>query len=210
MTYTIKASPRNPNAAEITDSDGRRYTLINPDDHDTYFAGSRYHRGAGLIGLWFDQHAPIHLLVWARGLEDALEECAGWLMDNGLKGVFATFSDDDRAAARREIADDTESSPPTTAEEISDEAVQEHLEVDHTYTETGLIPSEDWGDDFSPEGHPAPDDLVKAAVDYGRARFHWVDGPCCEGMRRIEAKAGDAGSLVGWDCDTHGVTLMPR
>ncbi|MEO7221615.1 MAG: hypothetical protein ABIY37_04005 [Devosia sp.] len=149
---------------QIEDADGRVYVLLNAGEWDYYGPEARYRRpNQGLIGLWFNQCAPTRLLVWADGLEAALELCAGWLADNA-PGTFTTFDEHDIAAARKEVAEEQGIKP----EDVSDEDLYEHLEVDHTYTEGGLIPSWEWGDLGSPEGNPIPDDLVKVVVDLGK------------------------------------------
>ncbi len=162
--YQISVHEKS-NCFEVEDAEGRKFIVLNPGEYDFHSGGRhRAHRPSeGLIGLWFNQCAPTRILVWADGYEDALEEAAGWLADYA-PGTFTTFDENDIAAARKEVAEESDLDP----EDVSEDAIQEHLETDMTYTESGLIPSDEWGDVCSPEGHPADEALVRVVTALGK------------------------------------------
>ncbi len=113
------------------DERGMSYTftayLVNPGDHDWK---------KGLFEIWFGAHAATHFLVWAQGFEDALEEAAEAALDAGMKGFFV---DDENMKelydeARKELGPDAD-----------DDDVAQQAEADLTYTESGWMPSYEWG-----------------------------------------------------------------
>ncbi len=152
------------NCFEIEDPEGRKFIVLNPGEWDWHGPGARYRKqNAGLYGLAFGAYSCTSILVWSDGLEDALEEAAGWLKDYA-PGTFTTFDDSDIAAGRREVAEEQ----GVKEEDVSDEDLYEHLETDHTHTESGLIPSWEWALSFAPDGPAAPEALVKVVVELGR------------------------------------------
>jgi hypothetical protein len=155
---------------QIEDSDGRVFYYLNPEswqdfariDHKKKVAHYQPHRTGGLIAFWFGQTGTTRLLLWANSLEDALEECGAWLKEH-TPGHITEFSKEDFENAKKEVAEEE----GIEEGDVEDEAVQQHLETDMTYTESGYIPSEEWGDVYIPEGHQAPEKFVDMAMAIG-------------------------------------------
>lgn len=129
------------------------YYLVNPLDYPR----GRYPMKTELFHMWFGQIGSIHLLVWAKHFEEAFEEAAGWLEDMGLKGYFV---DDEHLKELYEEAlkEILEESGKEEADEEDEQAAQEQAEVDLTYTESGYVPSDEWG------GQEAYNGLYAAAL----------------------------------------------
>lgn len=136
--------------------------VVNPNDAHWY---------TRLYCLWFGAVGTTKVYVWARSFEDALEEAAGYLADQGWRGYFT--EPDYRDAARDEYAEregvgweagdhptsryarvraayPDESDPfapyrDDIDEEEWGEAVRGRAEADLTYTESGYIASWEWG-----------------------------------------------------------------
>lgn len=64
----------------------RKVTLVNPCPRDNRAGLSRYGSERAFI-LWFGAYGETRLLVYARHLEDALDECVGWIADH-KPGLF--------------------------------------------------------------------------------------------------------------------------
>jgi hypothetical protein len=127
---------------QFEDEDGRNIVFANPEESIW----------AMLYVLWFSQHAPLRVAVWADGLEDALEEAADYLKEFA-PGMFADEAELAKDA-RTELGPDAE-----------DEAIWEWMDMDMTRTESGLISSEDWGIWFDGENMaPAETSVGNAAV----------------------------------------------
>lgn len=145
--------------------------IVNPGDAER---PSRWgYRTAQRYVLWFDRHAPVFIMVWARGLGAALEEAAGYLADHA-PGHF--ISDEDMAERLRDACAERGFTPDDI--DWSDlrgehaEAV-EQAEADTTYTESGRLDSEDWGIQF--DEHASRADL-KAWIAELESR-HYGDDP---------------------------------
>jgi hypothetical protein len=90
--------------------------------------------------LWLFQvgtYGPVNVAVWNNSLERALEELGGHLVDRGYFGLIVPHDSQEAAEMYDEAKD--ELGPDAT-----DEEVQEHAEVDMTYTESGWIRSDEW------------------------------------------------------------------
>jgi len=149
----------------ITDPENRHFYYINPgewswDNHVDRKTGKVTYkpRGSegGLICLWFDQHAPTRVLVWASGYEDALEKSAEFLADH-LPGNLTDLKEESDEA-RKELRGELGREP-------TDEEVWEAAEVDMTYTESGWIRSDDWGDFYNRD--TVPGKLIEVAQTIG-------------------------------------------
>lgn len=107
----------------VIESEGEgpeRLPIVNPGD-----AGSR----RPLFLLWFGAYGSTRVYVWADHFEEALEVAADWLAENA-PGVFV---------------DPEYPSGTAEAAAAGDYSLAEEAEVDLTYTESGWIPSWEWG-----------------------------------------------------------------
>lgn len=112
--------------------------IANPHDFATW---------ENLYHFRFGAYGTTHVLVYAHGLEDGLEEAAGWLETNA-PGHLVTIGRDEFEASRRELAEEMN----VPAEDVSDEDIQQHAEADLTYTESGYLVSHEWyANDASPD-----------------------------------------------------------
>lgn len=118
-------------------SSTRDYYLVNPLE----MPGKRY-RGMQQEAAWafqFGAYAETRLIVWARSLEDGLEEAAGWLAEFA-PGHLTDLKEEYEEAlkeAREELGEDAE-------EDELQEKAQEIAETDMTYTESGYLTSHEW------------------------------------------------------------------
>lgn len=100
--------------------------------------------------LWFGACGPTRLMVWANGLEDALEEAAEWLAENA-PGLIMTHDSEELRSLVREACEERGISyddMPWRGDDDAQEAWNDACDaatVDHTYTESGWIPSWEWG-----------------------------------------------------------------
>ena len=137
--YWFYRDPKKGDSVVLLGDDGSPYYLMNPlevpsgsaEQVARRYGGIRYER------LWvfqFGATGPTNLLVWARSLEEGLEEAAGWLRDF----MPGHFMDDEYmkelyAEAREELGGDADEGE-----------VAEHAEADLTYTESGYLASHEW------------------------------------------------------------------
>lgn len=124
---------------EVKDERGERYLLANWP--------WRFDSRETLFDIWFGQIGTSHVLVWAGSFEDALEEAAGAVMDKGLVGYFV--SNEEMEELYREACEEhglpwEEFASHGMIDEKSEEVLQD-AEADLTYTESGWIPSDEWG-----------------------------------------------------------------
>jgi hypothetical protein len=159
--------PRRPSgrgAADVvltvTDSDGLKVYVLNPRE---IFDFRPYGRGwggggrGGLYVLWFDQHAPTRVGVFAASLESALEESAGFLKDH-WPGMLV--DDDHLKELYKEALAELVAEGADPEDDDTVGKAQENATADMTYTESGYIGSDDWGiwcDDV--EGNPCIQEL---------------------------------------------------
>ncbi len=93
--------------------------------------------------LWFGACAPTRLMIWANGLESAIE-IAGHIMPEGSEEL---------AELRKEACEEAGLPYPPTCDhsELEEEgyyAAFESAEADLTYTESGYLTSYEWGIDL--------------------------------------------------------------
>lgn len=109
--------------------------------------------------LCFGAYGDHYLLAYADNLEDALEECAAWLKAN-TRGL-CLISEDEMQDLYREAAE--EMGVNLDSEETDDEmkwSVYERAEMDLTRTESGFVPSWEWGVCLE---DPTKDELIELA-----------------------------------------------
>jgi len=121
--------------------------LANPSEHDWK---------DNLYLIWFGSMFATNFLVWAKGFEDALEIAAETAHDAGMKGFFVDDAQMQEyyAEAREELGPDAE-----------EDEVMQQAEEDLTYTESGYVPSHEWGGQDVHQGVPFGEgkDLYTAA-----------------------------------------------
>lgn len=142
-------------------------TIINPNDRNW-----TRHRFVLWFG-WFGTCVPTHLMVYANGLDDALEECADWLAANEPGHLMPLYGDEHMALIA-EVA--TEHGLTLAQLDEVDEQQRFDLEqdatADCTYTEQGYLTSYEWG--ISLENPTRAE--VKAFIAELESR-HYGDGP---------------------------------
>lgn len=127
--------------------DQRQIWLANPDNRA--FCDTRW-------VLWFGAYADTYVMVWEDSLEDALETAADFLANHGFSGHFVDMTDAYQDAAR-DLGLDWPSDDEHVVCKVVDAA-----EADLTYTESGFIPSWEWG--YLAE-NPTRDDLLNFIGD---------------------------------------------
>ena len=137
--YWFYRDPKKGDSVVLLGDDGSPYYLMNPlevpsgsaEQVARRYGGIRYER------LWVFQFGAVgttNLLVWARSLEEGLEEAAGWLEE------FAPghFMDDEYMKERYDEAR-AELGPDADEDDVAQKA-----EADLTYTESGYLTSYEW------------------------------------------------------------------
>ena len=138
--------------------DNKFYYAAQDDNAYEWFRDAADGRSIPSVFLfWFGAVGSTPVLVFNDSLEDALEEAAGVLVDEGMVGHIMEHG----SAALQELYDEAAEDLP---EDATFEEVQQAAEADLTYTESGMLTSYEWGVN---ELH-APDPLLgkafKAAV----------------------------------------------
>jgi len=141
------------------------FILVNPLEYPR----SKYARES-LFALQFGAYGWTKLLVWASSAEDSLEEAAGWLKEFA-PGIF---TDED---SLREMEEDYREENP----DADDDDVMDAMYPDHTYTESGYIPSWEWTlDEIDPGRRPsggADGSLYDAAFEASKEAYEEQYGP---------------------------------
>lgn len=114
-------------------------TIVNPSDRVSPIR-SPYGRPTHRYVLWFGAHAT-YLMCWARSLEQALETCAEWLADNA-PGLIMTHDDPELDSLYREACAEL-GEDPDSGEGPGN--AWEQATADLTPTDSGYIPSDEWG-----------------------------------------------------------------
>jgi hypothetical protein len=112
--------------------------ILNPSDRDW-----KRHRYV----LWFGACGSTRIMVWANGLEDALEECAAYLADHAPGHIMAEWSDEHEKLIA-EVCEERGVAFPDGFQALKDDAKWEictAAEADLTRTESGFITSYEWG-----------------------------------------------------------------
>ena len=129
-SMTRNGEPDEGPSLEISDT--REVPIVNPGDYD-------WTRGLFLFG--FGAYNDTKCLVFANGVEAALEIAASHLKDTGEIGFFETDE------ALKGLYDEVREEHP----EYSEEQAQQAAEADLTYTESGYLVSYEWTVDDVPE-----------------------------------------------------------
>lgn len=133
----------------LIDTQGREFYLINASEWQEGFSREGwidYPDGGHLICLWFGQISPMLILMWTSkfSFEAALEDAAGFLEGEGLKGYFVDDAElkDLIEEAKKELSEDSDNEEG----ESLDEKAYDQATADLTYTESGYITSYEWGE----------------------------------------------------------------
>lgn len=147
----------------------------NPDE--TTFTGSTFTFRFGAYG-----ETTVVVLQRPGHVEDALETAAECLKEHAP----GLFSEPDYAAAKNEIMGETGAGDDM----ISEEAIAERAETDHTRTESGWLLSHEWTVDES-EGEPFESprfdrfDRFDVAVAHATYWAAWHQGQASDGYRDL-------------------------
>lgn len=115
---------------------GSPIRVVNPSDRD--WTRHRY-------VLWFGACGPTRLMVWANGLDSALELAGEWLAEHAPGHIMAHDSEELRALVRASAEDlGLDLSRSVDAEYRA----HDHATADLTYTEAGYLTSWEWGIDL--------------------------------------------------------------
>lgn len=119
------------------------------------FRFGRYGHQPPLQVFHFGAYGDYHVAVWGENIEDGLETAAQWIAENapGLIYTHEQMGDIYIDAAR-----DLELAWPNDDEDEL-EQIRERAEEDMTYTESGYIPSHEWG---------------VSDIDFGTAEFREI------------------------------------
>lgn len=115
---------------------GRSVVLVNPGERDW-----KLHRYV----LAFGTCAPTYLMVWARSLEDGLEEAAEWLAEHAPGHIMEEYGEE-HLALIREAAEElgVEFEKLSDLDDARRWEVQDAAEADLTRTESGFLTSHEW------------------------------------------------------------------
>jgi hypothetical protein len=147
--------------------------IVNPGEADHGQFRYRANRSMCRYVLWFGSCAPTYVMVWAHGIESALETAAEYISEHA-PGLL--ISDDEMTEALQEAGEEHGVNPD--AIDWSDlrgdcaKAV-EQAEADTTYTESGRIRQDEWGVMFDEYADRAD---IKAWIADLEER-HYGDGP---------------------------------
>lgn len=123
----------------------REIVLVNPDNRD--YTSHRY-------VLCFGAYGDTVLMVWANGLEDALEECGEWIADHApglfcddsVKDQFEELYEEYLSANRETCSCKGEEEPCEECTESARSDAWEGSEEDTTRLDNGhYLPSWEWG-----------------------------------------------------------------
>lgn len=123
----------------------RKVWIVNPSERE-FYTNHRSHRTlVKSYVLEFGAYGGTHLLVYTDGLEDALEQCAGWLADHA-PGHIMVHGSDEHITLIKEACEEN----GLTYDGLRDQDEQrfyemcEQAEQDLTYTESGFLTSHEW------------------------------------------------------------------
>jgi hypothetical protein len=144
--------------------DDKFYYLAESDNAYEWFREAADHGGpiTPFFLFWFGAVGSTPVVVFNDSLDDALEEAAALLLDEGMVGHIMPYG----SAELQELYDEAAEDLP---EDASEEEVREAAEADLTYTESGFLTSYEWGvnDLLAPD--PILGKAFKAAVVWDRA-----------------------------------------
>lgn len=113
-----------------------RVWFVNPHDK-SFYDGCAY-------VLWFGGFNATFLHIYSKSLDDALEECAGWLADHA-PGHLMSFGSDEHQCLIKEQCEEREIDYSALDEHPDRDDVFQDAEADLTYTESGFLTSYEWG-----------------------------------------------------------------
>ncbi len=128
--------------------------------------------------FWFGQYGPTRILIWSAkdNFEDGLETAAEFLKDAKLVGFFV--SDEELKELYKEAAEELKEDADKLDLTDDDEGeIYEKATADLTYTESGYISSEEWGDCGYVEKN-----IVNAAYIISRLMYPDEDDPEWDGV----------------------------
>lgn len=177
-------------------------TIINPSEADS---------GSDLYLMWFDVHAPLYLLVWARGFEYAFEEAVDYLDGENKPGYFTFLDESD---FRRAAEDEGVKWPSGGWDDLSErdqEKVRQAAEADLTvigHTTLHSMPKNAWGAYVASEDWGGQDVTGDDKKMVRAASLSEVTAETMEGMRggwkRVASRKGEWHRGIEWDgppCD---------
>lgn len=131
--YWFYRDPKAKDTLIVTDPEGTDHRFVNPLEVPGKYGSQE------LFSMQFGAVGTTNLLVYARSLEDALEEASGWLeeFEPGHLSDLKEEYEDALKEAREELGEDAD-------EEKLEEKAREIAETDMTYTEAGYINSSEW------------------------------------------------------------------
>ena len=157
----------------------REVTYVNPSDRDSY-----RHRYV----FQFGAYGCTHLLAYANGLDDALEECAAWLAEHAPGHIMAYDSNEMRDLYNEALAELVEEGADPYDEDTIEQA-REDATADLTYTESGYLTSYEWSIEL--------DDPTRAEL---LAYCGTYDAEYVEALRKCERAPGDKLAKRGPGC----------
>lgn len=113
--------------------------MINPTERNS-------HRHAYV--LWFGTFGTTYLHVYASGLEDALEQCAEWLLEHAPGHIMIECGEEHTALVKEACEEVGLAYPPADGADLDADgycAAQDSAESDLTRTESGFLTSYEWG-----------------------------------------------------------------
>lgn len=156
-SFEISKDPKGEILIQSPEHSDLKIHYINPSEWN--FHGGRHSRGdLFLMEFGWQSYTPsTFVLLWEGSFQDALEESAAYMKDH-FPGVFVEFDEGDIKDARKDLAEEKGVEPS----EISDNDAYEAATVDHMYTESGYLASDQWG------GHKADHKLKEVALQIGK------------------------------------------
>lgn len=114
-------------------------TIVNPGDADWQ---------KNLYLMWFDAHAPLYLLVWSSGFEDAFETAVDYLDEQDKPGYFTFVTEDDYREAAKDLGIDwPENERIDSLSEREIAKIEQAAEADMTiigHTRLSVMPDDAW------------------------------------------------------------------
>lgn len=176
-------------------------TIINPSDAD----------GDDLFLMWFDQHAPLCLLVWAGSFEDAFEIAVDYLDEQDKPGYFTFITEDDYREAAEDLGIDwpaNERIDSLSEREIS--KIEQKAEADITiigHTRLGVMPDDAWqagvmSDDWGGSEVTGDDKKMVRAVSLSIGTAETME--TMRDWKKVASRKGEWHRAFEWDgppCD---------
>lgn len=146
-----------------------RLVIVNPSERGDHQRYRPYNRTRRYV-LSFGAIGTTHLMVWGRGIEDALESAADWLADNAPGHIMTHDSEELQELfneAMQELYPHAESIDDLDESEVS--ACQEKATADLTYTEAGYLTSYEWF--ITLDEHATREDVIAFVRDLDERNY---------------------------------------